>query len=175
MTPVLVINGPVGAGKTTMLGELSDLLREEGASFLAIDLDALAQLWPQPAADPFGLELAVRNLADVWANAAAAGAERLVLASVVESPADLDAMTSAIPHAEPFVCRLDASVAELQRRLAEREIGTGRGWHLDRAAELAEILAAAGVDDAIVETTGRAVRAIGIEILATAGWPHPPR
>ena len=173
MTPVLVVNGAVGAGKTTALGELSDLLREVDASFLAIDLDALSQMWPQPEDDPYGLGLAVCNLAGVWRNAATAGAARLVVAGVVESPADLAAIVGAVPGADPFVCRLDAPVGELQDRLRRRELGTGRHWHLERAAELAAILAAGTVDDVVVDTTGKPARAIGIEILQAAGWPHP--
>ncbi len=39
---VLVITGSMGAGKTTVMAEASDLLSAAGVSHAAIDLDALA-------------------------------------------------------------------------------------------------------------------------------------
>jgi adenylate kinase len=38
---VIVITGSMGAGKTTVLGEASDLLAAHGITHAAIDLDAL--------------------------------------------------------------------------------------------------------------------------------------
>ena len=71
--PLLVISGSMGAGKTTVLYEASDLLPEVGIAHAAIDLDCLAVLHPQR--NPHGQRLAFANLAVVWPNYAAAGAE----------------------------------------------------------------------------------------------------
>jgi hypothetical protein len=173
--PVLVINGAIGSGKSTVLGEVSDLLIEVETPHTALDLDCLSQTFPRQPDDEFMMRLAIENLAGVWSNARAAGSQRLVLASVIESGDGLDAMLGSIPNADPFVCRLSAPVSELIRRLDRREIGTSHDWHVRRAAELANLLAAGDVDDLVVETAGRTVLSIGLEILAVANWPHPPQ
>ena len=47
---VLLISGSMGSGKTTVMGEASDLLREMSISHAAIDLDAVsAHLFPDSA------------------------------------------------------------------------------------------------------------------------------
>ncbi len=167
---VIVINGPVGVGKSSVLGEVSDLLAEAGIAHCSLDLDALSQTFAPGMEDPFNLRLAVENLRAVWANAARVGAERLVLASVVESDADLRMMMSAVPDAEPFVCRLRAPVEVLHERFRRREIGSALDWHLHRAGELAEILEDGGVGDVLIDASDRPLRDIATEILEAADW-----
>ncbi|MCH7585321.1 MAG: hypothetical protein IH941_09185 [Acidobacteria bacterium] len=171
--PVLVVSGSIGSGKTTLLGELADLLIEAGEAFAAIEVDAFTQVFPRPKSDPYAMELAVRNLAAVWTNAASAGARRLVLASVIETSADLDALLGAVPGADPFVVRLAVDDAALLARVRRRELGTALAWHLDRSIELARILEAAAVEDVVVESDERAIRQIALEILQAAEWPVP--
>src|SRR5207253_204816 len=87
--PVLVITVPVGSGKTSVLSELVHLLSEHGVPHAAVELDALSDYFPRPELDPYGTALGLRNLADMWRNFHAAGAERLVVGYHVESRADL--------------------------------------------------------------------------------------
>src|SRR5207244_9730440 len=84
--PVLVITGKMGSGKTTILGETSDLLTAHGIGHAAIDLDTLGigHLPERAWAD-----LSYRNLACVWQNYVAAGATRLLLAAAVENVGEL--------------------------------------------------------------------------------------
>jgi len=173
--PVIVINGPVGVGKSSVLGEVSDLLAEAGMAHCSLDLDALSQTFAPGMDDSYNLRLAVQNLRAVWANAARVGAERLVLASVIESDAELRMMMDAVPDAEAFTCRLRAPVEVLHERLRRREIGSALDWHLHRAGELAEILEDGGVGDVVVDTSDRPLRDIGIEILEAADWLPQPR
>ncbi len=75
--PVLFITGPVGVGKTAVLGEVTDILKERGERFASIDLDALSYAYPPaPGDDRFRSGLTLRNLAAVWRNDRDAGAER---------------------------------------------------------------------------------------------------
>ena len=171
--PVIVLNGSIGAGKSAVLGEVSDLLAEVKAAHCAVDLDALSEVYPRSPSDPFMLSLAVDNLRAVWFNATQVGAERLVLASVVESVSDLQLMMGAIPGAAPFVCRLHAPVALLQDRVRRREIGTALDWHLRRARQLAAILEDGEVDDIVVDASDRPLRSIAIDVLDAAAWPTP--
>jgi hypothetical protein len=160
-------------GKSTLLGEVADLLREVDEAFVAVDLDGLTQVFPRPPGDPHGLGVGARNLATVWVNAVTAGARRMVLASVIETDYDLGVVLDAVPGSHPFVVRLAADEDILFERVRRREIGTARGWHLERSFELAEVLRRAGLEDAVVESDDRPIREIGLEILRLAGWPTP--
>lgn len=168
--PMLILSGSIGAGKTTLLGEVSDVLIDRGSAFTSIDIDAVTQVFPRSEGDPFGMLLAARNLRAIWENARAAGAERLVLASVIESRDDLEPIVAAVPDADPFVVLLEAPDEILQERVRRREIGSALGWHLERSRELAGNLRASGVADAVVQSDDRPIRAIAEEILAAAGW-----
>ncbi len=83
-----------------------------------------------------GQALAMKNLAAVWINFQGAGAERLILADVVESRDDLERYRAAVPGAKMLVVGLQASLSALERRLAQREAGTGLDRHLRRTVEL---------------------------------------
>ncbi len=167
--PLLIISGSLGAGKTTVLNEASDLLAQAGIPHAAIDLDTLAVMHPRH--DPHGERLAFANLAAVWPNYAAAGAERLIIARVVEDRAELDRYREAVPGAQPVVCRLTAPVAVMHERLRVREPGMFQEQALVRAAELDGILARSRVEDFSVDNgPGRPVTEVAREGLSRAGW-----
>lgn len=115
----------------------------------------------------------MQNLAAVWANFQAAGAERLVLARVVESRDELDRYRAAVPGARIVVVRLRAPIETLQARVAAREHGLGRAWHLARAAELVAQMDRDAVEDVLIETDGQTLGEIAREALARCGWPLP--
>lgn len=168
--PVLVITGPVGVGKTTIAGDISALLAGAGIPHACVDLDALRDAWPAPPGDRFNTTLGLKNLAAIWRNFQAAGAQRVILADVVERRSDLDGYRTAIPGAEVTLVRLRASVTTLQARVGQREAGSGREWHLLRAAELAEQMDRDALEDILVETDRRTPEDIAREILTRIGW-----
>lgn len=86
--PVLIIPGPPGAGKTTIAFAVSDRPQGAGSPHAVVDLDALGWCYPRPEDDPFHMDLRLTNLSAVWANHHAAGARRLVVATVVETADD---------------------------------------------------------------------------------------
>ncbi|HEX6799640.1 MAG TPA: hypothetical protein VF116_18170 [Ktedonobacterales bacterium] len=174
VVPVMLVTGPVGVGKTTVAGEVSALLERVGVPHAFVDVDSLRWFYPSPPGDRFRTALAMRNLAAVWANFQAAGAERLVLADVVESRDELDRYRATVPAAQITVVRLRAAVETLAARVGEREQGSGRDWHLARAAELAAQMDRDAVEDVLIETDGRPVTAIAREALARCGWPLSP-
>lgn len=171
--PVMLVTGPVGVGKTTVAGEVSELLECAGVQHDFVDVDSLRRFYPSPPDDRFCTALAMRNLSAVWANFRAAGAERLVLADVVESRGELGRYRAVVPGAEIAVVRLRAAVATLTIRVGGREQGSGRDWHLARAAELAAQMDRDAVEDVLIETDDRPVTAIAREALARSGWPLP--
>ena len=167
--PLLIVSGSIGAGKTTVLSEASDLLSEAGIAHAAIDLDWLAVMHPR--GDPYGQRLMFSNLAAIWPIYAAAGAERLIVARVVEDHAEIDEYLAAVPGARPTVCRLTAPVELMHERLRIREPGMTLERALMRAAELAEILERARVEDFVVENgSDRPVGDVAREMLSLAGW-----
>jgi adenylylsulfate kinase-like enzyme len=171
LTPVavLLVTGPVGVGKTSVASELSDLLDKAGVPHAFVDVDSLRWCYPRPVADPFGIELAMRNLAAIWPNFQAAGAERLVLVYLVQSRAELSRITGAMSGADISIVRLGAPV----ETLVEREPGLARDRHVQRAAELAVQMDANPVEDILVETDRRTIPAIVNEILNRSGWLAP--
>ena len=174
MVPVMMVTGPVGVGKTSVAGEVSALLERAKVPHAFVDMDSLRWSYPSPPGDRFRTALALQNLAAVWANFRAAGAERLVLADVVESRGELEGYRAAVPGARIVVVRLRAPVETLTARVAAREQGLGREWHVARAAELAAQMDRDAVEDVLIETGGRTVAAIARAALERCGWSQPP-
>lgn len=168
--PVLLLTGTVGAGKTAVAMEVSEILAERGVAHVALDIDAVSYVFPRPDHDPFGQQVALANLAAVWVNARKAGAERLVLARVIEDRSELDGFRTAVPAARITVCRITAPQPLVQTRLEGREIGSGRDWHLRRSGELSAVLDEARCEDIVVANDGRPVRAVAGEVLDRIGW-----
>jgi len=171
--PVLVVTGPVGVGKTATAEAISDLLNQAGVAHAMVDLDQLRWCHPAPPHDRFHVALGLTNLAAVWANYRAAGAGRIVIADVVESPDEVAGYRSAIPGADVRVVRLHAALPTIERRLEGRNEGASLVWHRHRAAELSEIMERARVGDLLVDTDGKSVAAVAREILARVGWELP--
>ena len=170
MSRALLLNGTVGAGKTSVAAAVGDLLRERGVPHAVVDLDALRQAWPAPEGDRFNMTILLSNLHAVSANVRAAGARSLVLAGVVETAADRDALRRAV-GVPLTVVRLTADLDLVRARLRARhhDDPDGLRWHLDRSGELADILAASAAEDHVVDTTGASVPAVAARVLTLAG------
>lgn len=167
--PMLVISGSMGSGKTTVLSEASDLLAEAGVAHAAIDLDWLSIMYPRQGG--YGEGLMFANLAAVWPIYVAAGANRLLVARVVEDRSELLRYRQAVPGAEIVVCRLTAPIATMQERVRVREPGMFQAQGIVRSAELANILERTRAEDFTVDNSmGRLVTEVAREMLSYAGW-----
>jgi hypothetical protein len=163
---VLVVSGSMGAGKTTMLGELSDLLTAERVAHAAIDLDWLGLVYvANPPAD-----LAFRNLAAVWPNYAALGVERLLLALAVESASEVEQIRAATGGDLVTVCRLRASISVMQERVRLREPGMLQSHFVRRVSDLEARLDSANLADFEVSNERRSLSVVAREILVRARW-----
>lgn len=166
--PVLVITGTMGSGKTTMLGEGSDLLTARGMAHAAVDLDTLGMGHLPEGAWP---DLPYRNLGSVWRNYAAAGATRLLIAEAIEHVSELHHIRGAIPGAQIIVCRLTASLATMQARVSQREPGMCRDAFVRRVADLEALIDAASVEHFSLATDdGRTITEVAQEMLSLANW-----
>ncbi len=168
--PVLVITGPVGVGKTTTMFALSSRLAELDLAHSPLDMDAIRMCHPSAPEDPFYMALGLRNLAAIWQNYRAVGAQRLILADVVESRAQVATYADAVPGAEVQVVRLQASLPTLLQRLRQRETGSSLDWHSQRTVELIAIMDREQIGDMQIETENRSPAAIAQEILVRSGW-----
>jgi deoxyadenosine/deoxycytidine kinase len=166
MVPVLIVTGPVGVGKSTVLCEADVLLVRAGMRHATVDLDEIARAWSD---DPdLGRRLVRDNLTSLWANFSAEGARRLLVGGLLESRSDLARMVDGIPGASTVVVRLDAPLAVLEQRLrrrqpgSEEEISAARWWHrhLDRTR----------IEDHVVAADARGAVDIAREVLRVAGW-----
>ena len=169
-TPVLVLTGPVGVGKTAVAGELSNLLSDVGIAHAVVDMDWLRWCYPSPEQDPFHVAFGLRNLAAVGANYRAVGAERLILVDIVEARSELAAYQRALPDSHIMVVRLTAMLSTILQRLEGRETGASLAWHRRRAAELVEQMDREAVEDLLIQTEGKTVVDAAREVLNQVGW-----
>jgi chloramphenicol 3-O-phosphotransferase len=165
----LFLNGTVGAGKTTLAGALSAI---EPTTHAVVDLDEIRRLSTAPAADRFNHELELQNLRSLAANYRRAGAERFILAGVLEERAEIARYVDALGSDGIFICRLVAGQEVLRDRLSRRHDGdpTGLEWHLARVSELAQILDAAAFDDLIVDSSAATPAELAQTVRRAAGW-----
>lgn len=168
--PLLIISGPVGVGKTSSAEEVSNALVERSVPHTLLDLDCLAGTYPRELNDRFGSKLMLTNLRSVWRNCAAAGSKNLVLARVIETDTDKDAIAECIPHAATVVCQLQARNETLVTRVRKREIGTGAQWHEQRSLELATSLKTSAPADFVVDTDGKSIVDAANEIVSKVSW-----
>jgi hypothetical protein len=165
---LLVITGTMGAGKTSVLGEASDILANRGIVHAAIDVDALglAHLPSATASDA----LMYNNLRSVCENYVAAGAQRFLLARALEGRAQLECCREIVPAANTMVCRLTASIAAMEQRVRIRETGAAGRKYVAHVAKLNRILDHARLEDFTVKNEDRPLTDVALEMLIKAGW-----
>jgi hypothetical protein len=165
---LLIITGTMGAGKTAVLAEASDILAERQIVHAAIDLDALGLAHLPPGVS--GDRVLYNNLRSICANYAAAGVERLLLARAIEDHAQLQLFRDIIPARNTVVCRLTASVGAMAQRVALRELGISQRKYVARVAKLNAILDRARLEDFAVTNENRPLTDVALEMLVKAGW-----
>ncbi len=165
---LLIITGSMGAGKTAVLGEASDLLAQRQIIHAGIDLDALG-LAHLPSATPSDAVM-YNNLRSICSNYAALGVQRFLVARAIENDAQLRHCRDIIPAASTVVCRLTASIETMQRRVQMRESGISQREYVARVQKLNSILDRAQLEDFVVANQERPLTEVATEVLVRAGW-----
>jgi hypothetical protein len=165
---LLIITGTMGAGKTAVLGEASDILAQRQIVHAAIDLDALGLAHLPSAAPSDGVMYA--NLRFIRRNYAALGVQRFLLARAIENEAQLKLCRDIIPAANTVVCRLVASIEAMKRRVQMRDLGISQREYVARVAKLNVILDRARLEDFAVTNENRLLTDVALEMLVKAGW-----
>ena len=165
---MLIITGTMGAGKTTVLGEASDILALRHIAHAAIDLDALGLVHLPSASGNDGVMY--RNLQCVCKNYAAFGIRRFLVARAIEDRVTLECCRRAVSAKNTIVCRLTANMGTMRQRVKMREWGVSQEQYVARVAELNSILDRARLEDFSVASDDRPVTQIAHEMLLNAGW-----
>ncbi len=163
------MNGTVGSGKSTLIGALSAV---ETVPHAVIDLDEIRRMSPAPTDDRFNHELELENLGSVVANYRRAGAQRFLIAGVIEDPAEVRRYVDALGSSGMFICRLVARPDILESRLRHRHAGDPDAvqWHLSRAGELAAILGDVALDDLVLDSSDLPAAELALTVRRAAGW-----
>lgn len=165
---LLILTGTMGAGKTAVMAEASDILSERNLVHASIDLDAFAVAHSTSVAA--NDEMMYRNLESVYRNCVDAGLKRFLLARAIEDRVQLNLIRSIVPAANTVVCRLTAGSEEVKRRVAMREQGMLQLELVARGEELNLILDRAALDDFTVVNENRSLTDVALEMLVEAGW-----
>jgi hypothetical protein len=158
----------MGAGKSTVLAEASDILATHQIPHAKIDLDALGGVYL-----PTGVEdnaAMYENLASISQNDARLGLTRFLVARAVESRIELDRCCQAVGATQTVVCRLIANDETMRARVAERERGMLRQDFIERETILNETLDRASLEDFSIATENIAVTDVAREVLIRARW-----
>ncbi|HKE83197.1 MAG TPA: hypothetical protein VKB50_05570 [Vicinamibacterales bacterium] len=175
---LLLITGTMGAGKTTLMAEASDVLIERRVVHAAIDLDALGigLMPPSEAADidqradgkPRSLEdLMYRNLALVWQNYRSAGVTKIVVAAAIDRR-DLPFLQAALDRPDTTICRIRAPLSVMQDRVRLREPGLFQTKGIKRVAELEALLDQAAIEDFTLTNHEQSITDLAVEMLKRA-------
>lgn len=158
----------MGAGKTAVLGEASDILAQRQIVHAAIDLDVLGLAHLPSAARSDGVMY--DNLRSVCRNYAVIGVQRFLVARAIEDRAQLELCREIIPAPNNAVCRLTASIETMKRRVQMRNLGISQREYVTRVERLNVILDRAQLEDFAVVNENRSLTDVALEMLINAGW-----
>ncbi len=122
-TSLLIVTGPVGAGKTSAAEAVYDLLSANKTPCAVIDFDWLTAAYPAPVNDGFNFRLGIKNLSSILPNYLSLGIKLFIIPTVIESKEEIEIFKGLINGTDIFVVRLTAELSTLHKRLEKREIG----------------------------------------------------
>jgi dephospho-CoA kinase len=159
----VVITGPPGAGKTSVLTALADALSDDDIAHAAIEVEMLA--WTHPALRDEQWARQLRMARELYREA---GHRLLLVAQTLETDADVTELLAAVAADQVFLVRLDARPATLVRRIVEREPPTWSGLDalVQHAQELTASMPALNGVDLILSTEGERAEDVAARIRA---------
>jgi len=158
----------MGAGKTSVLAEASDILTIRQITHAAIDLDGLGLAHLSSAG--FQDDVMYRNLQSLCKNYDSVEVRRLLLARAMEDRAELDLCRGIVSAPNTVVCRLAAGLEVMKQRVKARESGLLQEQYVDRVAKLNAILDDARLEDLTAINENRSLTDVAHEVLVRAGW-----
>jgi chloramphenicol 3-O-phosphotransferase len=168
--PVIVVTGPVGAGKSTVAAAISEILERREIRHAMIDQDYLSWVLPSPVGDRFAARLGFRNLAAIWPNIREVEPRCVILATVVEDrEQSLADYREALPGTVVTIVRLDVPIPVILERLEGRESADSIEWFRKRAPELQGIMERGRVEDVLIDVGYRSPAEVAEEVVKRLG------
>jgi broad-specificity NMP kinase len=159
----VLVTGPPGAGKTSVLTALVDALSDDDIAHAAVEVEML--VWTHPA---------LTNAQ--WARHVRAACERyredghrlLLIAHTLETDADVAELLDVIDADEVYLVRLEAQPATLVERIIEREPPGWSGLNalVRHTRELAVTMPALSGVDLVLSTEGERAEDVAARIRA---------
>lgn len=165
---LLIITGAMGAGKTAVLAEASDILALRHITHAAIDLDSLGLAHLSSSASKDGVMY--RNLQSICKNYVSLGVRRILLARAMQGRAELELCRGIVSATDTVVCRLTAGIEAMQQRVRMRESGVLQREYVARVAKLEAILDRARLEDFAVRNENRSLTEVARDMLVKSGW-----
>lgn len=158
----------MGAGKSAILAEASDILARRQIVHAGIDLDALG-LAHLPDGTPND-GVMYDNLRSIISNYAALGVQRFLVARAIEDEVQLELCRSIIPAENTVVCRLTASLETMRQRVEMRDAGISQHECVARVQVLNAILDRARLENFSLVNEERSMTEVALEMLVKTGW-----
>ena len=159
----VVITGPPGAGKTTVLTALVDALSGDDIAHAAIEVEML--VWTHPALTDEQWARLVRSACELYREA---GHRLLLVARTLETDADVAELLDAVGADEVFLVRLEAQPKSLVERIIEREPPSWSGLSglVEHAQNLAATMPGLAGIDLVLSTEGKRAEDVAARIRA---------
>jgi broad-specificity NMP kinase len=157
----VVITGPPGVGKTSVMEALTDALTGEDVQHAVIEVEALTSAHP-----PLDDEQWVMPVKAICALYRRFGYGVLLVAATVESAEDLRNLVAAVAADEHVVVRLEAEPETLRQRIIDREPETFSALDelVAASARLGPVIAGLDAITLAVSTEGRRPAEVAAEI-----------
>ena len=159
----VVITGPPGAGKTSVLTALVDALSEDNIAHAAVEVEML--VWTHPALTDEQWARHLRLACELYRDS---GHRLLLVAQTLETDADVAELLEAVGADEVFLVRLEAEPASLVERIIEREPSSWSGLSglLEHAQDLAVTMPGLADVDLVLSTEGERAEDVAARIRA---------
>lgn len=159
----VLITGPPGAGKTSVLTALVDALTDDDVAHAAIELETLA--WTHPALSDARWRRHVRTTCELYREA---GHQLLLVAETLETDGDRSRLLEALGAGEWLLVRLEAHPATLVERIIAREPESWSGLAdlVEHTQELAVTMPALTGVDLVLSTEGERPEAVARRLRA---------
>jgi GTPase SAR1 family protein len=160
----LLITGPPGAGKSSVLNRLITLLEIRGVAHGAVEVDELSRGWPYPVPAEWEPRLAL-----MCTDMRAAGRTLLIVVATVESATQLERVVAAIGAEQTTVVCVTGPADIVAGRIAAREPDNwpGKSELIAHAARLALIIPHLPGIDGVISSIDLSAEHIAEDLLTT--------